>query len=100
MKSPDNPYNLTIGLLNGNNTIRLPESQITGGTLGGILSFRSVTLDSAQNALGRIAITLAQTFNEQHQLGMDLNGNMGGDFFMVPPPKVISASTNNPASNI
>lgn len=100
MKSPDNPDNLTIGLVNGNNTIRLPESQITGGTLGGILSFRSVTLDNAQNALGRIAITLAQTFNAQHQLGMDLNGDMGEDFFTLPSPKVISASTNNPASNI
>lgn len=98
--SPDNPDNLTVGLIIGNNTVQLPESQIAGGTLGGILSFRSVTLDSAQNALGRIAITLAQTFNEQHQLGMDLNGSMGGDFFTVPPPKVISASTNNPASNI
>lgn len=100
MKSPDNPDNLTIGLVNGNNTIRLPESQITGGTLGGILSFRSVTLDNAQNALGRIAITLAQTFNAQHQLGMDLNGDMGENFFTLPSPKVISASTNNPASNI
>lgn len=100
MKSPDNPDNLTIGLVNGNNTIRLLESQITGGTLGGILSFRSVTLDNAQNALGRIAITLAQTFNAQHQLGMDLNGDMGENFFTLPSPKVISASTNNPASNI
>lgn len=98
--SPDNPGDLTIGLISGGNTIQLPESQITGGALGGILSFRSVSLDSAQNALGRIAMTLAQTFNEQHQLGMDLNGNMGGDFFAVPPPKVISASTNDAASNI
>lgn len=100
MKSPDNPDNLTIGLVNGNNTIRLPESQITGGTLGGVLSFRSVTLDNAQNALGRIAITLAQTFNAQHQLGTDLNGDMGENFFTLPFPKVISASTNDPASNI
>jgi len=100
IQSPDNPENLTIGLVSGDNVIQLPESQITGGILGGILSFRRVTLDSAQNALGRIAITLGQTFNAQHQLGMDLNGNMGEDFFTVPSPKVISASTNNIASNI
>lgn len=98
--SPDNPDNLTIGLISGSNTIQLPERQITGGALGGILSFRSVTLDSAQNALGRIAMTLAQTFNEQHQLGIDLNGDMGGDFFNVSSPKVTSASTNDSASNI
>lgn len=98
--SPDNPNNLTIGLISGSNTILLPENQITGGALGGILSFRSATLDSAQNALGRIAMTLAQTFNEQHQLGIDLNGDMGGDFFNVSSPKVTSASTNDSASNI
>ncbi len=100
IKSPDNPDNLMIGLVNGNSTIQLPESQITGGTLGGILSFRSTSLDNAQNSLGRIAITLAQTFNAQHQLGMDLNGDMGTNFFTVSSPKVISASTNNVASNI
>lgn len=98
--SPDNPENLTLGLMSGGNTIQLPENQITGGALGGLLSFRNVSLDSAQNSLGRIAITLAQTFNEQHQLGLDLNGNMGQDFFTVPPPKVISASTNDSSSAI
>lgn len=100
IKSPDNPDNLTVALINGNSTIQLPESQITGGILGGVMSFRSETLDNAKNALGRIAITLAQTFNEQHQLGMDLNGDMGEDFFAVPAPKVISAITNNLASDI
>jgi len=100
IKSPDNPGNLTVALINGNSTIQLPESQITGGILGGIMSFRSETLDNAKNALGRIAITLAQTFNEQHQLGMDLNGDMGEDFFTLPAPRVISATTNNLASDI
>lgn len=100
IKSPDNPDNLTIGLVNGNSTIQLPEDQISGGTLGGLMSFRSTSLDNAQNSLGRIAITLAQTFNAQHQLGMDLNGDMGTNFFTLPSPKVISASTNNIASNI
>lgn len=97
---PDNPDNLTIALVSGGNNIQLPEKQITGGTIGGILAFRSVTLDSAQNVLGRIAVTLAQTFNEQHQLGMDLNGKMGEEFFTVPSPKVISALTNDSSSSL
>ena len=100
INSPNDPGNLTVGLVSRNNTIQIPERQITGGTLGGVLSFRSVTLDSAQNALGRIAVTLAQTFNAQHQLGMDLNGVMGENFFTLPSPKIISASSNNPASSI
>lgn len=100
MKSPDAPEKLTIGLMNGSSVIQLPEKQISGGTLGGLLAFRSESLDNAHNALGRIAINLAQTFNAQHQLGMDLNGDMGEAFFNLPSPKVISASTNNIASNI
>ncbi|UJP05511.1 MAG: flagellar hook-associated protein FlgK [Nitrosomonas sp.] len=99
-ESIENPENLTVNLINGSSIIRLPEKQISGGTLGGILSFRSATLDSAQNAIGRIAMVMAQTFNEQHQLGMDLNGDMGGEFFNLPAPKIISALTNNPASTI
>jgi len=100
IQSPDDPSDLTLGLISRNNTIQIHEDQITGGVLGGLLSFRSETLDNAQNALGRIAITLAHSFNEQHQLGVDLNGDMGENFFTVPSPKVISALTNNPASNI
>ena len=98
--SPDNPDNLTLGLVSANQTIQLPEDQITGGALGGILAFRRDSLDGAQNALGRVAMTLAQTFNEQHQLGVDLNGDMGKELFTVSSPKIISASTNNAASNI
>ncbi|MFD2272974.1 hypothetical protein ACFS07_22525 [Undibacterium arcticum] len=34
----------------------------------------------AKNALGRVAIVLATSFNAQHQLGQDQNGAPGGDF--------------------
>ncbi|MDD5176107.1 MAG: flagellar hook-associated protein FlgK [Sterolibacterium sp.] len=67
---------------NGNVT-RIPESLVNGGKLGGLLQFRSETLDSAQNSLGRIATVFSATFNAQHRLGQDLTGAMGGDFFSV-----------------
>ena len=100
MKSPDNPDNLTVGLNNGGNIIQLPEEQITGGALGGLFSFRNDTLDKTQNSFGRIAIALAQTFNEQHRLGMDLNGEMGTDFFTISSPKVISSLMNSGTSSV
>lgn len=56
-------------------------SQISGGVLGGLLQFRSAVLDPAFNELGRVAIGLADVFNDQHQLGQDLLGNLGGLFF-------------------
>ena len=78
----------------GGTTLQIPESQITGGTLGGLLSFRSQSLDSAQNALGRVAIALTQTFNNQHELGQDLTGALGGAFFSVSAPTAYGNSLN------
>ncbi|MBL1277406.1 MAG: flagellar hook-associated protein FlgK [Ectothiorhodospiraceae bacterium] len=75
--------------------------QITGGKLGGLLAVRNEILDPVQNALGRIAIGLASTFNAQHQLGDDVNGNPGGLFFSAvdtTSPEVFSSTGNNPAS--
>ena len=89
-----------VGYVSGGNTIPIPESTLQGGALGGILAFRSGTLDSAQNALGRIAIGLAQTFNDQHRLGQDLNGAIGGKFFNAAVPGVISVTGNDSASNV
>ena len=100
MISPENPQQMTVGLVNGNKTILLPEDQIQGGSLGGILDFRNESLNVAQNSLGRIAINLGQAFNAQHRLGLDLNGVLGTDFFSVPSPQVFSSSSNNPASSI
>ncbi len=54
---------------------------LTGGTIGGLLSFRKEVLEPAQNALGRVAIGLAETINAQHAQGLDLNNQLGGDFF-------------------
>lgn len=93
--SPTDLGRLEVGYKEGNGTtITLAESSLTGGTLGGLFDFRSKSLDPAQNALGRIAIGLASTFNAQHELGQDQNGSMGGAFFNVGAP-VVSSSTLN-----
>ena len=54
---------------------------LKGGSIGGLLDFRENMLDSAQNELGRIAIGVAKTFNDQHHKGMTLENMLGGDFF-------------------
>ncbi|MCC6656957.1 MAG: flagellar hook-associated protein FlgK [Rhodocyclaceae bacterium] len=97
VQSNEDASRTTVGIaLLGGGTAALPESLVTGGTLGGLLAFRSASLDSAQNALGRIAIGLAETFNAQHRLGQDLTGAIGGNFFSAPVPQVLYP--NNPAN--
>lgn len=70
---------------------------LTGGSLGGTLDFRSQILDPARNNIGRLSVVLADVMNEQHSEGLDLEGNLGGDFFTVGDLDV-RASTRNTGS--
>jgi len=92
--SPANPERIEVAYRTAGKTVVVGESSLVGGKLGGLVEFRNQTLDSAQNALGRVAIGMASTFNAQHRLGRDLNGNPGGDFFTLPPPVVGANSAN------
>lgn len=87
---------LEIAFSQGGTTIPIT-GQISGGVLGGLLQFRSEVLDPAFNELGRVAIGLADTFNDQHQLGQDLLGNLGGLFFndlAATSPTTFASTTN------
>ena len=70
------------------------DTSLTGGTLGGLLEFRSYQLDPARQSLGQTALAFASSFNEQHMSGMDLRGNLGGDFFSVGDPVSLYSSRN------
>ena len=96
--SPTNPERIEVAYLTATGPVAIGESSLGGGKLGGLLEFRSKTLEPAQNALGRVAIGLASTFNAQHQLGSDLNGVAGRDFFAVASP-VVSANSGNAVSS-
>lgn len=95
VQAVDDPERTTVAILGvGATAVTLPESQVSGGSLGGLISFRSQTLDAAQNAIGRIALTLAQNFNDQNKLGQDLTGALGQSLFTVSTPTVRSSSLN------
>lgn len=54
---------------------------ISGGTIGGLLNYRSQVLEPMQSQFGHLAASIVASFNEQHQLGVDLSGEFGNDFF-------------------
>lgn len=88
------PSTVGIGYVRAGGVTALNAASITGGTIGGLLAFRSQSLDAAQNGLGRVAIGLAQAVNDQHRLGQDLTNNLGADLFAVATPSVAAASGN------
>ena len=79
--SISDPQRLTIVYTQGTADTEIPEEMLTGGKLGGLLEYRSKTLDTAQNSIERMAMVLGQTFNAQMRQGQDLYGNMGTNFF-------------------
>lgn len=56
---------------------------LKGGRMGGLTRFQNEILNPAQNQLGLVALGIAEQINEQHKLGVDLNGDLGGNFFTM-----------------
>ncbi|MDP5070510.1 MAG: flagellar hook-associated protein FlgK, partial [Congregibacter sp.] len=73
---------------------------LSGGELGAVLGFRDNVLESANTELGLIATGLAATFNNQQALGLDLNGNFGGDFFRPLEPTVGISTSNTGTGSV
>ncbi|MBV1915497.1 MAG: flagellar hook-associated protein FlgK [Pseudomonadales bacterium] len=67
--------------LNVNGNFQSLRQDSLGGKLGGLVAFRDNIIETVVNSLGRTAIALADQVNSQHQLGMDLEGKLGGLFF-------------------
>jgi len=94
IQSSSDPSKIDIAYLNGNNTIPLQQSSLQGGSLGAYLAFRDQSLEPARNALGRVALGLAASVNQQNQLGQDLNGVLGGNLFNTAVPRVDKGAFN------
>lgn len=95
MNNSLDPTMKDIAYATKNGTINI-SSQLSGGKLGGLLDFRDNLLLPTQNQLGRVAIGIADTVNQQHRNGMDLNGDYGNVFFAITnaSAKVIPDSAN------
>lgn len=77
--SPD-PLQVKVVLTRGN--AEADVSQLLGtGALGGLFTYRDDVLQPTRNEVGRIAMVFADSMNDQHRKGMDLDGLVGGDLF-------------------
>ena len=80
------------------NTLELAEDSIDAGKLGGLMKFRSETLDATRDRIGHLAASLASEFNSQHAEGVDINGLPGLDFFSIGEPTVLRDERNSGAA--
>jgi flagellar hook-associated protein 1 FlgK len=67
---------------------------LSGGTIGGLLQFRTQMLDTGESSLGQQAVTLTNLLNTQNEAGVDQNGAIGGPLLAVGGPQVLASSSN------
>jgi flagellar hook-associated protein 1 FlgK len=91
---------LNIGISTGGGNSTDITSEITGGSLGGLLVTRSQVLDPTQNALGQIAVGVATVMNQQQAGGMDLTGAQGQPMFSVGGPQALPSTANTGSSTL
>jgi len=83
----------------GNNlTFDLAEKDL-GGKMGGLLEFRDDVLAKSQRDLGQMALVFADSMNEQNNLGMDYDGELGSDIFTLPTFTSLGYNNNANASH-
>ncbi|MDC3364711.1 flagellar hook-associated protein FlgK [Pseudomonadales bacterium] len=71
--------------------IKQPLPLLSGGEVGGLLTFRNEVAKVARDGLDHIAVQFANKVNEVHRQGLDLNGDFGQDFFRVTPSYSINS---------
>jgi flagellar hook-associated protein 1 len=67
-------------------------ANVTGGDVGGLLNSMSTVIPKYQQLLDDVANSLMTAVNDQHQLGVDLNGNPGAAFFTGTGAKDMAVS--------
>ncbi len=75
-----NPQVSELAIQSGN-IITSIKGKVSGGVLGGLLQARDNIIGDAANTLGRIALAVSDTVNTRNALGLNLEGNLGGNVF-------------------
>ncbi|HRL20469.1 MAG TPA: flagellar hook-associated protein FlgK [Alcaligenes sp.] len=106
VRSAQNPERFVVGFTaafdeNGQPVVNeFREGVLKGGSLGGLLAFRSSSLEPAINSLGRLAVGFAHAVNDLHRQGYDLKGAKGLDFFNIQGPHVVANSRNSSPGSV
>ena len=77
----------------------LDENLLGGGEVSGLLRFQNTDLAEGRNLLGRFTVAVTTSMNDQHALGLDLDGNQGGRLFSTTDlSKTVLPAANNAGS--
>ncbi|WP_426142151.1 flagellar hook-associated protein FlgK [Pseudomonas sp. DWP3-1-2] len=78
--SAADPAQYSLKVASGSTTTDVT-SVVTGGSIGGLLRYRTEVMTPAINELGRVALVLSDQVNSQLNQGVDSNGEFGSNLF-------------------
>jgi len=92
--------NQKLAITRDGQTATLDENMLGGGEVPGLLRFQNTDLAEGRNLLGRFTLAVTGSMNEQHSLGLDLDGKVGGNLFSaINISNNVRAGVNNSGTN-
>lgn len=92
-----------LALSRNGQSITLNENALGGGEVSGLLRFQNNDLAEGRNLLGRLTTAVTTSMNSQHNLGLDLDGNKGGNLFTATTftgKNIIPATVNSGSASL
>lgn len=77
----NDPLKIKLAIDRNGQTVTLDENTLGGGEISGLIRFQNTDLPEGRNLLGRLTLAISTSMNDQHKLGLDLDGNVGGNLF-------------------
>jgi len=97
----EDPFKSKLSIQRGGLNVMLDEASLGGGSLAGLLRFQNTDMVDATNLVGRLALGLGTTMNDQHSLGLNLDGGTAGDLFKLGAiPDGLPAQSNTGGASI
>jgi len=104
------PLKNKLAMMRDGQRITLDENTLGGGEVSGLLRFQNSDLTEGRNLLGRLTLGVTTAMNNQHKLGLDLDGNPGTNLFtqanlssnsnILPPEAPATLNTGNAVLNM
>ncbi|MDD5030990.1 MAG: flagellar hook-associated protein FlgK, partial [Rhodoferax sp.] len=94
----NDPLKTKVTLTRQGQSINMDENILGGGQVSALLRFQNTDLAEGRNLQGRLTLAITTSMNDQHRLGLDLDGKEGGNLFtptdISTVSNILAAATN------
>lgn len=77
-QNQDDIRKVNLNMVTSGGVIKL-EDNVSGGLIGGIYEYQNDMLEPSLTQINRVAMAISDAYNKQHKLGVDIEGNLGGN---------------------